>query len=57
MKCLTKITGTSYPPSTDIDDIFMILDENGDSSISYEEYSVLMNKIEGLFIEDGITIK
>jgi hypothetical protein len=35
----------------------MIIDENGDSSISQEEYSVLMNKIEGLFEEDGIIIK
>jgi hypothetical protein len=45
---LTKILGTTYPKKYDLEDIFVGVDQNGDSTITKEEYGLLTNNLKSV---------
>ena len=57
LKVLTQLTGAAFPTSTDIDDIFVNLDSDGDQTLSFEEYKILIKSFAPLIEERGIKIK
>ena len=57
LRVLTQLTGAAFPTSNDIDDIFVNLDSDGDQTLSYEEYKILIKSFTPLIEEQGIKIK
>lgn len=54
---LAKITGSMMPNMEDVEEIFMLLDADGDRSIDEHEYNLLMKQFSSLFEQRGLKIR
>lgn len=56
IKYLTRVTGATFPKRPDIEDIFSYLDNDGDLTISREEFMQLTHSLGFLIKSSGIRL-
>jgi Ca2+-binding EF-hand superfamily protein len=57
VQTLTRLTGASFPPTTDVDDLFTYLDKDGDQTISFVEFQTLMESFTKIMNSEGFKLK
>lgn len=57
LRTLARVAGTSFPNETDLEDIFNYLDVDGDKTINFKQFQVLMDGFTKIMKQQGYKLK